>query len=313
MAIHSLSANFRSFFARLNPGSSFEATASSQYNTIKALIDDRRGSAAVLSPTCFLQGSYRQQTATYSINDVDIVALCELWYPAATGVGSSTVYYRDDIFRIIAAPLLADLRYRDKVRYGPGSMCIKVDLGIKVEILPVVFKAENNDPQKEPFCLYRPEKGTWEDGYARYHQQCLSWKNNQDKTRGNFIPAVKVFKHLRSQFKLDSVSFHIECFLHALPGALFVGNPADYLLALCNHIAATPVNVWYASVCKTPCGDRDIFTPSEWSLENWTQFYNVIEIGARCARLANESTRLSGAIEAWQIILGADYFPTTAA
>ncbi len=65
MAIHYLSANFNSFFGRLNPGTSFEATASSLYNTIKGLIEDRRGLAAGLSPTCFLQSSYRQQTAIY--------------------------------------------------------------------------------------------------------------------------------------------------------------------------------------------------------------------------------------------------------
>jgi hypothetical protein len=37
-------------------------------------------------------------------------------------------------------------------------MCVKVDLGIKVEILPVVFKQGTNDWQAEPFRLYRPER-----------------------------------------------------------------------------------------------------------------------------------------------------------
>ena len=84
MAVHQLSAHFVSFFLRLNPGSSFEAAASSQYNTIKGLIEDRQGYAAVLSPICFLQGSYKQQTAIYTINDVDIVVLCSLWKRSKT-------------------------------------------------------------------------------------------------------------------------------------------------------------------------------------------------------------------------------------
>ena len=121
-----------------DPGSSFAATASSEYNTIKGLIEGRSGPAAVLSPTCFLQGSYRQETAIYSISDADIVALCQLWYPASGGSSGGPIYCRDDIFRVIAAPLLADQRYCDKVRYGSQSICTKVDLGIKVEILPTM-------------------------------------------------------------------------------------------------------------------------------------------------------------------------------
>src|SRR2546426_7936114 len=87
MAIHKLSQHFNTFFRRLNPGASFEATASTQYKTIKDLIEDPRGAAASLAPICFLQGSYRQQTAIYTINDVDIVTLCRLWQPGAGGAG----------------------------------------------------------------------------------------------------------------------------------------------------------------------------------------------------------------------------------
>lgn len=159
MAVHPLSKNFQSLFSKLNPGSSFEQKASSEHNTIRGLIEDRDGLAAELVPVTFLQGSYRQKTAIYDINDVDIVALCKLWYPG-NGIGGGRSYRRDEIFRIIAAPLLADKRYRDKVRYGPQSMCIKLDLGIQVEILPVVFAAGNSDANQEPFVLYRPEKGT---------------------------------------------------------------------------------------------------------------------------------------------------------
>lgn len=310
MAIHNLPAHFKRFFGNLNPGSSFEATASSEYNTIKGLVEDRRGPAAGLSPTCFLQGSYRQQTATYSINDVDIVALCELWQPGGGGGGTS--YGRDEIFEIIAAPLRADRRYASKVRFGPTSMCIKLDLGIKVEILPVVFKAGNNDPQTEPFRLYRPETRSWEDGYARYHQKNLTYRNRPEATGGNFIPAIKVFKHLRSKYCPGAVSFHIECLLHALPDHLFVGSTADYLLNVFEHISATPAGAWYSHVLGTPCGDRDIFKESEWNLENWSQFHGIMKLAARAARLANEATSLSGAIEAWQAIFGNDYFPATA-
>ncbi len=188
MAIQSLSRNFQSFFSSLNPGPSFEQKASSEHNTIRGLIEDKNGPAAVLEPVTFLQGSYRQDTAIYNINDVDIVTLCRLWHPPG-GIGGKG-YGRDEIFRIIAAPLVADKRYRDKVRYGKQSMCIKVDLGIKVEILPVVFKAGTFDPQQEPFVLHRPETDRWEDGFARYHQREITNKNGFLRTHGNFVPMI---------------------------------------------------------------------------------------------------------------------------
>lgn len=306
MAVHALTDNFRKFFKNLNPGESFERIASREHKTITALIEDPGGLAGELSPKCFLQGSYKQETAIYTINDVDIVALCKLWQP---GSGSGSSWSRDKIFDTIAAPLLSDGRYRDKVRYHNNSMCIKVDLGIKVEILPVVYKAGNSDPQSEPFRLYRPENGQWEDGYARYHQALLSWKNDKNRTNGNFIPAIKVFKHLRSRFSLNAVSFHIECLLFSLPNNLFLGNPADYITATLNYIASTSASYWYNNGLKTPCDERNIFAQSEWDNTNWTKFHNQVINWAACAQVAHEAQDRDTAIEGWQLLLGNDFFP----
>lgn len=312
VAVHSLSRQFQSFFGRLNPGSSFEQTASSQHNTIRGLIEDRSGPAAELWPITFLQGSYRQQTATYTINDIDIVALCNLSYPGAPG-GFGRSYGRDEIFQIIAAPLFADGRYRDKVRYGSQSMCIKLDLGIKVEILPVVFKAGTTDPNLEPFVLYRPGTGRWEDGYARYHQGWLSNKNGAKRANGNFIPAIKVLKHIRSRFGLQTVSFHIECLLYFLSDEIFFGGPADYIAAILRKIAGHTLEDWYRTVVRTPCGDRDIFTASEWETQHWGKFHEVISACSRLAEVAVATSAESQAIEAWQSILGDDFFPARVA
>ena len=117
-------------------------------------------------------------------------------------------------------------------------MCIKVNLGIKVEILPVVFKTGTTDPDREPFVLYRPGTKSWEDGFARYHQSWLSIKNATDRTEGNFIPAIKVLKHIRSLFGLTAVSFHIECLLYVLADSAFLGGPADYLASVFRAVAA---------------------------------------------------------------------------
>jgi hypothetical protein len=306
MAYHSLPDRFTSFFGKLNPGSSFEATASSQYTSIKGLIEDRSGPAAVLSPTCFLQGSYKRQTAIYSINDVDIVALCRLWQP---GSGTGRGFGRDEIFEIIASPLNNDGRYRSKLRYGPKSMCIKLDLGMKVEVLPVVFKAGNNESNAEPFRLYRPETGNWEDGFARYHQYYLTEKNKNERTAGNFIPAIKIIKHLRSLHGLEAVSFHIECLLYSIPDHVFVGAPADYIAALLAFVAAYTAEAWYKTVIKTPCGDRDIFTSSEWTYESWATFHESLTKWSTLAAVARDTQYKGESIKYWKALLGEAYFP----
>ena len=306
MAEHALTRNFDHFFGKLNPRPTFEQRASAHYAAIKDLIEDRRGLASELSPICFLRGSYRNETATYTINDVDIVALCELWQP---GSGSGSPWDRNAIFDTVAAPLRNYWRYSDKVRYNSQSMCIKLDVEPRIEILPVVYKAGNQDPDKEPFRLYRPEKSQWENGYARYHRGWLSRKNGQSKTGNNFIPAIKVFKHLRTNYSLDAVSFYLECLLFSLPDDLFLGGPADYIPALLGHISSNSASTWYGRVLNTPCGDRDIFVEREWSKSSWVGFHETCGLWAKCARLASQARDKDEAIQLWQLLLGEDFFP----
>lgn len=244
MLVHALGKHFDSFFGRLNPSSTFEQQASSEHHSIIRLIEDASGLASSLSPTCFLQGSYKQQTAICTINDIDIVARCHL--PAfRLTVWPEQCWKRDEIFETIAAPLRTDSRYNDKIRYGSSSMCIKVDLGIKIEILPVIERPLRANTDEEPFFLYRPKTRRWENGYARRHQRYLSEKNGQVRTGGNFIPAIKVLKHLRSYHELDIVSFHLECLLYSLPDELFRGNAAAYIVAILHAIAGRSAEGWY--------------------------------------------------------------------
>jgi hypothetical protein len=282
--------------------------AAREHETIRTLIEKPNGLASCLSPKCFLQGSYKQDTAIYTINDVDIVVLCELWQPGSSGTGGRS-FNRDEIFDIIAAPLRADGRYRDKIRYNSGSMCIKLDLGIKIELLPVVYKQGNYDFTNEPFRLYRPQKHLWEDGYARQHQQRLSWKNSAEKTGGNFKPLIKVFKHLRSIFNSDAVSFHIESLLFALPDHLFMGNSAEYITNILNHLAKWSADEWYHTDIKTPCGERSIFMASEWDLPSWYSFHKLVQFWVRCANVASNAQDPKVAIEAWQLLLNENFFP----
>jgi len=308
MSYYKLSDNFNYFFKKLNPSPSFTRVAASEWNTIKNLIEDTNGKAAKLSPECFLQGSYKQQTAIYSINDIDIVALCSLWFPGS-GMQGSKSYSRDEIFDIVASPLKSDGRYKNKVKYNSSSMCIKIDLSIKVEILPAVYAKGNSDPTIEPFYLYRVKKGKWEQGYARNHQKLLSEKNDIMNTLNHFIPAIKIFKHLRDLNNLDAVSFHIECLLFSLPNELFIGSPSEYLPKILSYISEKSAEDWYGSSLKTPCGEREIFNDDEWNWNNWKKFYESVELWSALASLAENAKEKERAIDYWKDLLGNDFFP----
>ena len=214
MVVNTLSKNFNYFFKRLNPSPSFVQKAAREHENIRALIENPNGYASILSPKCFLQGSYKQDTAI-DTNDIDIVVLCELWQPGSGRFGTKT-WSRDEIFNTIAAPLFADGRYRDKVRYHESSMCIKVDLGIKVEILPVVYKQGNTDATQEPFhcTALRNKYGRW---ICPLSSTITHMEEQYAKNRMKFQACHKVFKHLRSQYNVDAVSFHIECLLSNCP------------------------------------------------------------------------------------------------
>lgn len=317
MAVHTLTKQFQAFFGRLNPSPSFTSRAASEHATITSLLTSATGPASALAPRCFLQGSYKQQTAIYAINDVDLVALCRAKQGLEGYLFSSRARaLRDDIFATLGSALESDARYRGKVRYGTKSMCVKVDLGIRVEILPAIYPAladYDTEPIREPFLLFRPRTSQWERGFARKHQAHLAHKNAAERTDGNFIPAIKVFKHLRSYHGLDVVSFHLECLLYSLPNRLFRGAPADYLGALVHEIAAMSPRSWFRQSLWTPCGDRNICTPAEWSAESWETFHNHMASLDHILHAARTTASKKLAIEAWQLALGKDYFPAEVA
>jgi hypothetical protein len=176
-----------------------------------------------------------------------------------------------------------------------------------VEILPVVFKAGNGESSREPFRLYRPATGQWEDGYARYHQGYLSQKNSQPRTGGNFIPMIKILKHCRSLIAARAVSFHLDCLLYALPDRLFVGAPADYIPTVLGYIGSTSAASWYAQRMMTPCGERDIFLGTERKFDDWSEFHALIQRWSQLSASASGATDKQFAISCWQALLGKNY------
>ncbi len=70
---------------------------------------------------------------------------------------------------------------------------------------------------------------------------------------------------------------------------------------------------WHPQSVWTPCGDRNIFTRAEWSAESWGAFKNHMSSLDLILQAARHTTSRKLVTEAWQLVLGKDFFQTEAA
>lgn len=310
MAVNELTKHFQVFLSNINPPTTYEQIASREYKSIKSLLENIEGPAGAIMPVCFLQGSYKQDTAIHTINDIDIVALCSLLSQPISN-GDTRRWTRNQIFDTLASAISRDSRYKDKIRYNDHSICVKVDLEIKVEILPAVKKAGTPITDIEPFRIYKPDLKSFVDAYAREHQKRITQKNKE--TNNMFKPLIKAFKHLRDTWPLseanDAVSFHIECLLYRVPNSLFTASVSDTLVDALSWVANFSPSQAATSDITSPCGDKVVFSDNEWKEASYTRFNALVKQWASIAKLANEESDVNLAISHWKRLLGNDYFP----
>lgn len=170
--------------------------------------------------------------------------------------------------------------------------------------------------------MWRPERQEWALSYGQEHQQKLSRKNAAAMrymqngmsvhlgTDGNFIPMIKIFKHLCKFYDFKVVSFFIESLLHSLPDDLFWGSAPVRLTKVLKAIGAMNPEDWWTTQLWTPCGDRNLFAAQYWNQENWTIFVLFCRVWATQAESALLAANRNDSIALWQNLLGADYFPT---
>lgn len=302
-----LTRNFSSFFGKLNPSQTYIDAAATAHAEIRDLIEDKNGPAADLAIRTFIQGSYGRHTAIHTINDVDIVALCNLAYRPSANRAT-----RDQIHKLVVDSITRSTRYKNRVHHGPQSMCVKVELKeVTLEILPAL-RALHSSWDAEPFYMFRPGNGVeqWQQTFARKHQELLTNKNRATSER--FIPMIKVLKHVRALDALadtDAVSFHIECLLYAVADSVYSGSTCECIGHVLRSLSGfTPAKA-AASGLRTPCRDRALFATNEWASDSYARFYGAVQRWLQIAERANTANDPSDAIAAWQELLGRDYFP----
>jgi hypothetical protein len=308
---HNLTQNFQAFFKVINPSPSYVRIAATAHASVTHLIEDARGPAADLRINCFLQGSYRRDTAIYTINDVDVVALCSLAYSPTANQNT-----RNQIFKIIADAIAVDGKYENKIVYRECSVCIKVLLeGIKIEILPVL--REKGQPyEHEPFFMFRASpdgnnSSGWRKAFAREHQRLCTQKN--DAVAGLFIPMVKALKHMRSRDSQlsdgDAISFHIECLLFAIKDSVYQGSTAACIESVLHSLAGFDSIKAANSAMRSPCQDKGLFSGEEWRIASYSRFHRAVGRWCQIAHRANLEEDREKAIDLWKELLGRDYFP----
>jgi len=169
----------------------------------------------------------------------------------------------------------------------------------------------NNAGASRRGSFFEQTEAEWQDGFARYHQRWLTWKNSAEKTGSNFIPMIKVLKHLRSVFAVDAVSFHLESLLFNAPDEVFRGAPVDYIPSVLSAITAASAEAAWIAGCMTPCRDRDVLSEPEWGLSRWRIFHELAKKWTMVAQRAAGASSRADAIALWRLLLGDAYFPET--
>lgn len=210
----------------------------------------------------FLQGSYKNDTATSDINDVDIVAMrLRTFSSTHSPIQTVSVIPWDSIFTEIEQKLKSDKLYQWTV--VRQDKCIEVRTSdFKADVVPAA--QVYSDQAEDPVVIYSFKHGTEKVNYPRTH-----YKNGVEKNRltnGNYKPVVRMFKNwAANQFGDVDVasSYTIESLVHSSPNDNFSDDHAASFLVVSNHIVDTlsqrdilPVRI------MSVCGSEDI--TSNW-------------------------------------------------
>ena len=218
----------------------------------------------------FLQGSYKNDTAIYDINDIDIVAvrvknIPKLW----------DAILWENIFDDIQKKILSFSLYSGKVI--KENKCIKLQLQKKkADIVPAVrhdvYEISRNG-FNEPIQVFDRLTQRVINNYPKTHYD-LGAKLNQ-LTNGNYKKCVRLMKNFVKNHDGTKVapSFYIECLIHSYNEQIFVQPSIESFYYICDHIAnGADFNMQFKSVA----GDKIIIQNEEWSYSNFSTFKNYL-------------------------------------
>lgn len=249
----------------------------------------------------FLQGSYRNDTATSDINDVDIVAVRLTTF---SGVHSNVVVSShvawEQIFSEIEWKLRNQTRYTWTVERG--DKCIKVRGVFNADVVPAV--QVDRDHGIDPIAIYSFREGVERVNYPRLHYQNGVAKNAS--TSGLYKPSVRMFKNWReNHFGEDYVtasSFKVESLVHGSKEHYFSANyPANFIVIghdILGRLGARTLAPTVLSVC----GSEDI--TANWHPVAKQNFVERLSESLAYAEAAYRARTITEAETNWRLAMG---------
>ena len=289
---------FFEFVARTNPTPNMVSHIQNLHQAIRGLFDETNYET-------FLQGSYRNDTATKKINDVDIVVLRKSVVSTVFSTERySTVIPWQNIRGEIQRILPAHGPYQGHI--SPDDKCFRLSVGYEVDIVPAVRVASRWE--NDPIAIWNASTGEISTSPRTHSDNCESKNQETDET---FKPMVRLFKWWarRNVPKSGAPSFYIESLLYNFADHLFTGNYGSDFVNIAKAILdKLPPNVAAtAAQITTPGENKPLFGQSEWCYANYSMFYGNLLKSYQSMRRASSGTSMQQAIVFWKEILGPEF------
>lgn len=302
--MRTLEQHMKKFLSNINPSQTYVDRAISEHKTLRGHIEE----SDILSeyrPTTFLQGSYRKNTAIEMIKDVDVVCLFTgEYYYFAPGEIVNNPFTPEKVYTLLYSALSSMPMYKDKLR--PQKRSIGIEMGIQLDVIPAIAGPPGIDA--DPIRI--PEKGSdgnmrWVDTYTRTDIGLCSEKNS--RCDNNFVPIVKMLKYWRNVRLSKSqtpCSYFLETLLHRVPDDIYSGSIAPAFVGVCMWIVKNITPKFAGSVGLLMTGGDNLFSSSNWSLLNYSIFYDQLMRDTYALAIGLNKETDDDATEEWRSVFG---------
>jgi len=283
---------FGELMTGLEPTESQRTEASEQQRRVRAQLLTRLHVIAT-----YLSGSYRRQTMTQPVQDIDLLVVLDA---TAHGFTTDAAGATKALDLVLAA---LDNAY-PKTEKRRDSRCIVMQFagtGIGFDIVPVVQFADHE------FWMPDERRGMWIRTNPREVQRLVS-EANQGICDGWLVPLVKLLKRWCSHCKVPLRGFHLEALAyHALQHA--PKNEREGLLYLFDKLRT---NVWFTTADIWPTGEAVSAYLNTSARLSAAELLGAASDTARAAVKAEVEGLTSDAHALWYSLFG-DRYPETGA
>ena len=285
MLVRCLPADFVARYAR-PPSETTISRAISTHQSVRELLGD-------LDYATLLQGSYKNDTALWDMNDVDIVAVSrDLVSSHFTGAIPTNGVPWATIFSRIEQKLQSDAWYRGK--WIREDKCVRLNTGIKIDIVPAVRIGEAD---ADPIAIYSFRSAQERKNWPRTHFDAGTTKSR--RTNGAFKQTVRLFKRwVRCWFSDSKIapSYYIECLIHAQPDATFTGDLAGDFVSIAQRVGQLVHGI---SGLPRLAGDGNLLSSGEWAQLPFQQFQQTLRAATTYAYAATIACSEQQARASW--------------